>query len=187
MNKNSKILWPAAIALSQFFMMGSANANVITALNSNFGMGPDSVVTCNGDANNGACVGFLGEPSVFDDAEATNYPFAGNEAEELALLNDLLANSADPSAVPVEGVNKTDMPGNSFSTELEYFSIKKGQFIWYFKNTSDVELDIFWSGDSFSHWTEYGKPPTDVPEPGSLPLIGLGLAGILLTRMKKRH
>ena len=169
------------LALGAGLLSGAANANTIQALDSK----PAAEVTCNGTFEM-ACQGFyldLGTPATLDWALATAYPFQGNPTNELGYLNLLLK---DIGEAAVSYVDKTDAPGKGFTTSREYFSIKKSTSLWYFRNVSGGAVEVSWSGEDYSHWTEYGDEAVDVPEPSPLALLAMGCAGLVLTRRRQR-
>jgi hypothetical protein len=47
-------------------------------------------------------------------------------------------------------------------------------------------VNVFDRGGGLSHVQLYGTPGTNVPEPGTLALLGLGMMGVALARRRKR-
>lgn len=140
--------------------------------------GPSQLVECVPD-----CYGFVGSnPISLSDSNADNYAKAGNPTSELTLLNDLLG-LVGPDEVT--GVNK-DGAGNGFTTSLQYFSIKKGRWLWFFENNSGNPITVALKGDEYSHWTGYGAVGAVVPVPAAVWLFGTALIGLFgFSRRKK--
>lgn len=168
-----KIFQPitASIALAALLWAGNINANTIGA------RGYDADVTCSG-----ACMGFDQDPTtILSNTWAFNYPKQGSPDSELDFLKGLLSDVGLPT---VSFVNKiTNQPGNSFMTDREYFSIKKKGYLWFFKNNSGENITVNWSGESYSHVTEYGA--SAVPIPAAVWLFGSGLLGLVGLSRKK--
>jgi hypothetical protein len=152
----------------------SVNANTITMED----YGINNTVECVQ-----GCMAFIetgvGDEISVSDTTAHEFPQAGNPDAELAALNDLLA-LFDPARDPVVGVNKTDSSGNGFTTNSQYFSIKQGNNLWFFENTSGGSLTVDLGADTndYSHWTEYG-PMSAVPVPAAAWLFGTALIGFI--------
>ena len=87
---------------------------------------------------------------------------------QLSLLNQLLA-IFDPARDPVSDVNKIDGDGSGFTTNLQYFSIKKSTEMWFFENTSGGTVTVQLTGltEPYSHWTEYGPEVSPIPVPAA--------------------
>ena len=185
------IFWAyAALALMTGMVSTGVSANTITMANYD---GVGNTVTCNGIALNDACGGFIGSlplgPIDTSPTDADNFDKVGNPTNELKLLNDLLALFA-PARVPpdVTTVHKIDVEDDNFMTSLQYFSIKKGQYLWYFENLSggDVAVNLAGSTEDYSHWTEYGGSPSPVPVPAAVWLFGTALVGFIgISRRRK--
>ncbi len=163
---------------------GLASANTITLTGYN---GTPNTLTCNG-ANLGACMGFTGNPpggpaTGLSDSVADNYSKNGasNAANELVQLNSRLV---ELGRVPVTTVMKTDVAGDGFVVDTQYFSIKKQNFLWFFENTSMSSLTVAMDGEDYSHWTKYGDTVSEVPLPAAAWLFGSGL--IALASLKRR-
>ena len=134
-----------------------------------------------------SCLGFVGAgPFSLSMSDAIDFPLNGNPTDELAKLNELLAGLATPRD-PVSYVNKTDLGGNTFTTDRRYFSIKQATLIWYFENTSggSLTVDLGTDTNNYSHWTEYG-PVSAVPVPAAVWLFGTALIGFVgISRRRK--
>jgi hypothetical protein len=163
----------AALAFVVGVTSTGVSANTITMANYNGGAG---TVDCTL-----SCEGFIGTTPSFSlsTTDAIDFFLNGNPDAELAKLNELLAGLAPPRD-PVNFVNKTDLAGNGFTTDRQYFSIKQSTEIWYFENTSGGSLTVALgtNTNNYSHWTEYG-PPSAVPVPAAAWLFGTALIGFI--------
>jgi hypothetical protein len=164
----------AAIAFLVGVTSTGVSANTITMANYNGGAG---TVECTQ-----ICVGFFfctTSSYSLSTTDAIDFPLNGNPDDELAKLNELLA-GLDPARDPVTYVNKTDTAGDTFMTDLQYFSIKQATEIWYFENTSGGSLTVELGTDTnnYSHWTEYGVV-SPVPVPAAVWLFGTALIGLV--------
>jgi hypothetical protein len=167
----------AAIAFLVGVTSTGVSANTITMANYNGGNGTptvDCTLSCEGFV-----VGATPPSFSLSTTDAIDFPLNGNPTDELAKLNELLAGLATPRD-PVTYVNKTDLGGNGFTTDRQYFSIKQGVFIWYLENTSGGTLTVDLGPDTndYSHWTEYG-PVSAVPVPAAVWLFGTALIGFV--------
>ena len=155
------------------------SANTITMANYNGGAGTFECTL--------SCLGFNGTgPTSLSMSAAIDFPGNDNPDDELAKLNELLAGLA-PARDPVNYVNKTDLEGNGFTTDRQYFSIKQASLIWYFENTSggSLTVDLGTDTNNYSHWTEYG-PVSAVPVPAAVWLFGTALIGFVgISRRRK--
>lgn len=158
----------------------SANANTIVL---DGYKGSSNSMTCTPDCN-----GFIGSnPGTISVSltTAAGYEKAGSPASELSRLNDLLA-QFDPTRDPVSFVNKTDVETNTYTTNRQYFSIKKSQNLWFFENNSGGDLTIVADGADWSHATEYGSLSVSaVPVPAAVWLFGSALLGLMALARRK--
>ncbi|WP_200388093.1 VPLPA-CTERM sorting domain-containing protein [Thiocapsa imhoffii] len=155
------------------------------------GGGPNATqywASCQGDNCMQGIHGTQSAP-IFSSESVTGFNIGpASEANELSFLNNLLATSS-LSQPPVTFVQKTDVAGNSFTTNREYFSIKQQTWTAYFKNTSGGEITIDFGPNSWSHFTEYGNEVAPVPLPAAAWLFGsalLGLVGVGYRRKRAR-
>lgn len=169
------LFFGAVISSSLIGITGNANANTIAM--DNYGGGGGSVV-CD------ACLGFTGlATTILSPTNADDYAKPGSPASELDAINGLIALIPEPTPAPLTSVSAGGGAGNLFSTDREYFSVKKGEFIWYFQNTKGP-INVSVSGAEYSHWTEYGDAVAEVPVPAAAWLFGSGL--IALAGLKRR-
>ena len=127
----------AALAFLVGVTSTGVSANTITMANYNSGAGTvDCTLSCEG-----FIVGATPPSFSLSMSDAIDFPLNGNPDDELAKLNELLA-GLDPARDPVTYVNKTDLGGNGFTTDRQYFSIKQATEIWYFENTSGGSLTV---------------------------------------------
>ena len=176
-----RVITPGAalMAFSACLLAGAANANTISLAGYN---GPSNQITCVP-----SCSGFIGpNPGLIQlsGTDADAYASAGNPTGELARLNELLV-QFNPARDTVNYVNKTDVEQNTYTTDLQYFSIKKSTSLWYFENTSGGTVTVTALGDAWSHTTEYG-PPAVVPLPATAWLFGSALLGLVSVSRRKR-
>lgn len=112
-----------------------------------------------------------------------------NPATEADALNVLAGtNFATGVRTDAGGVNTL-----TFSTVAQWIGLKLGAGTFFLQNTSGpVTLFITYlksagragAGGGFSHYTEFGSNP--IPVPGAIWLMGAGLAGLALTKRKKK-
>ena len=172
----------AAIAFLVGVTSTGVSANTITMANYNGGAGTvDCTLSCEGFIIGGAPPAY-----ALSTTDAIDFPLNGNPDAELAKLNELLA-GLDPARAPVTYVNKTDLAGNGFTTNRQYFSIKQATEIWYFENTSggSLTVELGTNTNNYSHWTEYGAVSA-VPVPAAIWLFGTALVGFIgMSRRRK--
>ena len=185
-NRSILILWVyTTLALMAGSALTSASANTIDMIGYN---GESGDVTCDPE-----CFGFAGTypsgPISLDMTVAYTadpYPQAGNPSGELDRLNELL-DLFDPARANVVNVNKIEGVGDGFSTNLQYFSIKKANDLFYFENTSGgiANVDLGPNTDDYSHWTEYGVS-SPFPVHAAVGLFGTALIGFIgISRRRK--
>jgi hypothetical protein len=165
----------AALAFLVGVTSTGVSANTITMANYNSGAGTvDCTLSCEG-----FIVGATPPAFSLSTSDAIDFPLNGDPDDELAKLNELLAGLATPRD-PVTYVNKTDLGGNGFTTDRQYFSIKQATEIWYFENTSggSLTVELGTNTNDYSHWTEYG-PVSAVPVPAAVWLFGTALIGFV--------
>ena len=165
----------AALAFLVGVTSTGVSANTITMANYNAGVGTvDCTLSCEG-----FIIGATPPAFSLSTSDAIDFPLNGDPDDELAKLNELLAGLATPRD-PVTYVNKTDLGGNGFTTDRQYFSIKQATEIWYFENTSggSLTVELGTNTNDYSHWTEYG-PVSAVPVPAAVWLFGTALIGFV--------
>ena len=167
--------------ISACLLAMNANANTITLAGYK---GSSSDMTCAPDCN-----GFIGSSSGTISLSTTNaagYDKAGSPTAELAKLNALLA-QFDSAQDPVSFVNKIDESASTFTTNRQYFSIKKSKNLWFFENSTGGDLTITALGSDWSHATEYGSLSVSaVPLPAAAWLFGSALLGLIAVAKRKR-
>lgn len=157
---------------------GSVSANTVTMLNYGGGGGTiDCTTSCLGFQ--GSEAGIIGAVSL-NNLLADDYDKLGSPSQELDLLNQLLIRIPEPTVLTV---TSHDGDGDGFSTNRQYFSIKKAQDIWYFKNDSGGSVSVSLNGEDYSHWAEYGA---EVPIPAAAWLFGSGLIGLAGIARKRK-
>lgn len=133
----------------------------------------------------GDCInGFLGSPATLSTTKGTGYSLNENPDGELAFLNNLLADIGESS---VTFVNKPgDGENNSFTTDRQYFSVKKQTWTAFFVNLSGGSVTVNFDPENFSHYTEYGELAA-VPIPAAAWMFGSVLlgAGVMAKRRRK--
>jgi len=127
----------------------------------------------------------------------------GNPTNELAWVNTFLDPDVSYNGYKTETVNYFATEDSSvfafaLSSDPGFYIIKNSTLIALFENVNNYSWGVFdinslssgmnisGSGSmTISHVTEFGNAPTDVPEPGTLTLLGLGLLGLAATRKKQ--
>ena len=177
----------------------SAQANVITILDVDFMSTAE--VDCEAGAIDPACLGFIGDdPYSLSSTNAQIYDLGNaSEGEETDFLNDLIADISGATAVSETDTERLDAGGVdsfSFSTDALWFAIKTGLGTSFFRNEGGpIVLDVVYTkndgqsggqGAGISHVTVWNGDDTfEVAEPGTLLLLGAGLAGLGLARRRK--
>lgn len=136
-------------------------------------------------------------------------PAAGSGAFELLYKQDVGAGSDSGSFAASYETTFANTPGDPADAYIRYVSgpaitcgvcwlaVKDGNHepIYYFfdlgaagwNGTDTIELLGFWpAGGAISHVAIWGRPDTNVPEPGTLGLLGLGLAGLGFAARRRR-
>lgn len=176
----------------------SAQANVITIDD----ITDTATVDCTAGSIDPACLGFIGDglvdPITLSEDFARIYTAGSSEADATDFLNSLIAGIG---GIPVDAADavKIETGGAdsfSFQTDGLWFAIKTGLGTSFFKNEGgSILLDVFYvkndgqdggQGAGISHVTIWGGEETfRVAEPGTLLLLGMGLAGLGLARRRK--
>jgi|TARA_R110000850_G_scaffold154564_2_gene278020 hypothetical protein len=129
----------------------------------------------------------------------------GSPASELAWVNTFLDPDVSYNGYKTETVNYFATTEDStifafaLSSDPGFYIIKNATRIALFENLNSTSWGVFdkdslsdamnisGSGSmTISHVTEFGSAPTNVPEPGTLALLGLGLLGLTATRKKQK-
>ena len=188
MKLKNKLTMPLGAILGVFLLtLGlSAHANVIN-------VGPDSAsVNCTAGTVDPACEGVVGNPgsAELSATDATLYHVRPSDEEtETGFLNSLLGLTLDP-----DDATRIDTGGASsasFSTTATWFAIKAGNRTAFFANNGgEIELSVLYEsiageGAGISHVTFWGGTTTQVSEPGTLALLGMGIMGFGLMRRKR--
>lgn len=179
------------ILAGAFAFCGAAQANSVLIDASDIQPKKDFLVSC--DAS---CQGLIGGPSpaaTWSNTDADAYEPSNSSLDtELALLNSLLGLTGTNQ---ITGSQKFDGAGVGFTTAYEYFGIKKGGWIAYFKNTAGGPVAVTFNNadgtsidnddDGYSHYSGFGAV---VPIPAAVWLFGsalVGMAGIGYRRQAK--
>jgi hypothetical protein len=129
---------------------------------------------------------------------------AGNPTDELAWANIFLDPDVSYSDIKAEDVDYyvTTEDSSVFAFELSsapgFYIIKNATRMALFENldnyswgvfdigylSSDMKLPDNDDGWTISHVTEFGDTPSNVSEPGSIALLGLGLLGLAAARKR---
>lgn len=176
-------LCSVAALLAAGLFTGVVQANTVTINSPGFPGGPaNETVTCTP-----SCEGLLGTKppaeglagsGTWSGTNADVFSMAANASPtaELAQLNSILGLSG---ANAISGAVRFNNEASSFTGMVyEYWAIKKGTLIAFFKNDGNVPVDFRWDGEDWSHVTGFGAV---VPIPAAAWLFGsalLGIAGI---------
>jgi hypothetical protein len=173
------------------FMAGmQANATIIT-------LSPGTEIDCGGTGCGG--VGIGPGTSAIDSYITSTYSVTGlykdnvggsEEGGFLSSYETTFSNTAsDPEDALIEYIS-----GPTISCPECYLLVKDGNHapMWYlfdigsWDGVMDIDMQDFWpNGGAISHVSIYGGENGDVPEPGPLALLALGLIGVGLRRLKK--
>ena len=159
---------------------GSANALVI---HDDHDLGYIEYGIPSGDAERAAYVNYLIDMSLNSTATALGQNFTRS------------GNDFGPYADAVWALNGSSTSISLGTTNYLYLMAKYdgpnyGSIVWYVGDLDGtITIPDTASKYGLSGWTLFtgtGNPPTKVPEPGTLGLLGLGLLGLALIRRRKK-
>lgn len=185
-NAHAIVITPSTAGI----ILGSSLTTPTTATNCEAGCIYDAF-NINGGVNNGS-LSLLYKSDVRDNDDPLQSTGLGSDKGSLAAsyVTTFSNTAADPSDALIDYIS-----GASITCPDCYLAIKDGNHAptYYFydlaswNGTDDIVLRDFWpKKGAISHVSIWGAPSTNIPEPGIVLLLGIGLLGLLFTARRQQ-